>query len=234
MYQHLTDGNNGQPWSLWAPNLNDNYNWNKVEKKLKKNVLGIGISSSKLRVFLTPNEWFYPLVLVVECLVVECAAPRIVFLLISHVQQDFICSFPREMSKGWPTLKMVGKAMAHPQMYSMCWKPANFSKDVLYWAAPRVQTKTMRVQSNKTKPIPGRQSALSLSQFIDQPKRCCNIKNPNKNKTQSRLGRRSSPSSREPHLPLIWTALSFPWFFQGRGNRQWPFLSPKTNLQRPK
>jgi len=136
------------------------------------------------------------------------------FLLISHVQQDFICSFPREMSKGWPTLKMVGKAMAHPQMYSMCWKPANFSKDVLYWAAPRVQTKTMRVQSNKTKPIPGRQSALSLSQFIDQPKRCCNIKNLNKNRTQSRLGRRSSPSSREPHLPLIWTALSFPWFFK--------------------
>ena len=80
--------------------------------------------------------------------------------------------------------------------------------------APRVQTKTMRVQSNKTKPIPGRQSALSLSQFIDQPKRCCNIKNPNKNRTQSRLGRRSSPSSREPHLPLIWTALSFPWFFK--------------------
>ena len=168
MYQHLTDGNNGQPWSLWAPNLNDNYNWNKVEKKLKKNVLGIGISSSKLRVFLTPNEWFYPLVLVVECLVVECAAPRIVFLLISHVQQDFICSFPREMSKGWPTLKMVGKAMAHPQMYSMCWKPANFSKDVLYWAAPPCPDKNnaCTIEQNQTH---SRKTKRSLTLSVHWP-----------------------------------------------------------------
>ena len=177
MYRHLTDGNNDQSSSLSAPSLNDNCNWNKVEEKLKKNILGIGISSSKLRVFFTPNEWFYPLVLVVECLVVECAAPRIVFLLISHVQQDFICSFPREMSKGWPTLKMVGKAMAHPQMYSMCWKPGNFSKDVLYWLPP-VSRQKQCVYNRTKKNIPGRQSDLSLSQFIDQPKRCCNIKNP--------------------------------------------------------
>ena len=169
MYRHLTDGNNDQSSSLSAPSLNDNCNWNKVEEKLKKNILGIGISSSKLRVFLTPNEWFYPLVLVVECLVVECAAPRIVFLLISHVQQDFICSFPREMSKGWPTLKMVGKAMAHPQMYSMCWKPANFSKDVLYWAAPRVQTK--QCVYNRTKPNPFQEDKAvshSLSSLTSQ------------------------------------------------------------------
>jgi hypothetical protein len=113
MYRHLTDGNNDQSSSLSAPSLNDNCNWNKVEEKLKKKHSGNRHFIIKTACFFTPNEWFYPLVLVVECLVVQCAAPRIVFWLISHVQQDFICSFPREMSKGWPTLKMVGKAMAH-------------------------------------------------------------------------------------------------------------------------
>ena len=49
--------NNDQSSSLSAPSLNENCNWNKVEGKLKKkkNVLGIGISSSKLRIFFKPG-----------------------------------------------------------------------------------------------------------------------------------------------------------------------------------
>ena len=74
---------------------------------------------------------------------------------------------------------MVGKAMAHnPADVFHVLKTGELQQGCSLLVAPRVQTKTMRVQSNQKKNIPGRQSDLSLSQFIDQPKRCCNIKNP--------------------------------------------------------
>jgi len=110
---------------------------------------------------------------------------------------------------------MVGKAMAHnPADVFHVLKTGELQQGCSLLVAPRVQTKTMRVQSNQKKTFQEDKAiSHSLSSLTSQ-KGVVISKIQSWDNTQSRLGRRSSPSSREPHLPLIWTALSFPWFFK--------------------